>query len=143
MTDRASRHLAGGVHNKPIQPGATPYGGRTPGRMTGLGAGITASSAKTPNPYQQGTPMAPPSGYRGPVGSTPMQPFGATPLTTAPILSGYGAMPPVPGTPAWGAPPPVPQRGPQMNPARAAMIQESESRGSNSASSGGSGWPRR
>jgi len=72
-----------------------------------------------------------------------MQPFGATPLTTAPILSGYGAMPPVPGTPAWGAPPPVPQRGPQMNPARASMIQESESRGNNSASSGGSGWPRR
>jgi len=55
-----------------------------------------------------------------------MQPFGATPLTTAPILSGYGAMPPVPGTPAWGAPLPVPKHGPQMNPARAAMIQLGE-----------------
>lgn len=105
---------------------------------------MTASSAKTPNPYQQGTPMAPPSGYRGPVGSTPIQPFGATPLTTGPTLSGYEAMmPPVPGTPAWGAPPPVPQRGPQMNPARAAMIQESGGWGDNGGSSGGGGWPRR
>jgi len=128
--------------------------------MTGLGAGMTASSAKTPNPYQQGTPLAPPSGYRGPLGSTPVQPFGATPLSTGPTLSGYGAMPPVPGTPAWGAPPPVPQRGPQMNPARAAMIQESaraamtqESAraamiqesggwGNNSGNSGGGGWSR-
>ncbi|PVG00182.1 hypothetical protein CPB86DRAFT_871966 [Serendipita vermifera] len=119
--------LAGGL--KPLPGGMTPHGARTPGGRMTPGVHRVPMSGRTPNPHQN-----PPT-------ATPLHSY-APGMTTGPQLSGYGAPPPQ--TPSWGSMPPsqYPAQGgmPHMNPARAAMIQQSS--GFNNQNER-SGWGRR
>ncbi|KAG8759037.1 Transcription elongation factor spt6 [Serendipita sp. 396] len=120
---------------RPLQGGMTPFGARTPGRATPAASRLQPQS-KTPNPYQ--TPQQPAM-------MTPVQ-YPPPPMTTGPQLVGYG-MPP-PQTPQWPgmsttSQPPQNSGMSHMNPARAAMIQQSSGWG-NAGNGGGRGnWPRR
>ncbi|KAK1236011.1 Transcription elongation factor spt6 [Marasmius sp. AFHP31] len=101
--------------------GKTPYGGRTPGRPSGHATPGRASVrpvGRTPNPYG---------------GATPAPHYGATPSTYGQTPHGqtpHGQTPHGYATPAHrpqAYPPPPPSNLPPhgMNPARAAMIQQS------------------
>lgn len=104
-----------------MQGGMTPYGTRTPaGRIT-PGVNRMGPTGKTPNAYPPPS-MTTPFNSQQPAGHPPGQP-------------GYGG--PSSRTPGWGAQ--TPQQMSHMNPARAAMIQQSN----NPGSQGGGGWSQR
>lgn len=103
--------------------GKTPYGGRTPGRPSGMatpGRASVRAPARTPNPYG---------------GATPAPHYSATPShyppPSAPGQTSYGYQTPS-HPPGQSYPPPMPHG---INPARAAMIQQSSAWGNQ-----GSGW---